>query len=416
MSGRTPLDEGRDYLIMQARQPLVVMGQELDFDPVALAPSPPEEKRFPDISTLALDVSGACNMRCVYCAESLALPARDPMDRQTAIAAVERLFAWSAPGADVAIHFGSGEPLLQTQTVQAAANLAKRLAREQKRRLALFLTTNGTQLNQRSLRWLMREPWEIKVSLDGPREIHDRFRRGGNGQGTFDRIAPWVGMLATTIPEHFSTTSVLCRGTAPAKVYEEMLRLGVRRLDIVPVSVPKGSALLLDETDLNAYRDFIHAYAKALAGRDTLPSIIRFQKRLKRVLGIGNAQIACGAGRTFFAVGEAGGVYPCYRFVGIENYRLGNIYSRIQKMAVKRFADTTGRPYSKRTECQVCWAAALCDGPCFADVDLFGVGSPSPGFCEMTKADCEGALWLASKLREKEPQRLCQLAGISLQV
>jgi hypothetical protein len=47
-------------------------------------------------------------------------------------------------------------------------------------------------------------------------------------------------------------------------------------------------------------------------------------------------------------------------------------------------------------------------------VELIGKGSPQAGFCQMTRADCEAALWLADVLRAKNPKKLAQLVGIDL--
>jgi uncharacterized protein len=393
---------------------LVVMGRTINFDPADVRPLPPREDQFPSISSLALDVAGTCNMRCAYCAESMTLPKRMPMDPGILNLAIEKLFEWSKPGSGVSIHFGSGEPLLQADAVKDAGNLAKKMAREQKRPLSLHLTTNGTPLTPQIIKWLAKSGWEVKVSVDGPKEVHDRFRRTANGEGTYSRIERSVRTLSSIIPDRFSTTSVLCKNINPAQVFYGIARLGVRRIEMVPVAAKENSPFLLGPKDWGAYRRFIRDYAEKTVRSRSLPMNIRFRKRLQRVVGLGNSQIACGAGRNFFAAGPEGALYPCFRFVGIEAYRLGDLSSGIKKSAVGRFALGPGRPYSKRKGCRQCWAAPLCDGPCFAGVELIGKGSSPAGFCEMTRADCEAALWLADVLRRKNPKKLALLVGIDL--
>jgi uncharacterized protein len=395
-------------------QQLTVMGREIMFDPAPVRPSPPEEERFPEITSLAIDVSGGCNLKCGYCAESMTLPQRAPMDRELLALSVERLFEWSDPGARLSIFFGSGEPLLQPESVKAAGKLARRMARKNNRDLSLFLTTNGTLLDARTLRWLAADGWEVKVSLDGPREVHDRFRMDGLGSGTYDRIERHVRTLSRKIPERFSTTSVLCKGSDPAHIFHAIAGLGVRTMEIVPAAAPPGAAFLPGETEMEGYRAFILAYAKKAAKYRQIPVLTRFQTRLRRVLGIGNQQIACGAGRTLFAVGPRGGLYPCYRFVGLDEFKLGELQAGLSNEAVQRFTTRCARPSSEREQCRRCWASPLCDGPCFAGAALIGKGSPPPGFCEMIRADCEAALWLADTLRVKKPKKLCHLAGIHL--
>jgi uncharacterized protein len=393
---------------------LKVLGKTIEFNPVYLRPLPPLEDHFPAISSLALDVAGGCNLRCAYCAESMTLPRRKRMSRDILSRSIEMLFKKAKAGLRVSLHFGSGEPLLQPSTVRAAGKMAIQFAREQGRNLSLHLTTNGTHLNAPIIQWLQEDRWEVKISLDGPQEIHDCFRRTRSGKGTYGKIEGIVRELASVMPQNFSTTSVLCRGVDPAKVFYGIDNLGVRKIELVPVAAPKHSPFLLGEADLQAYRQFILDYSEKLFRNRKMPVNIRFRKRIQRVLGFGNSQIACGAGRTFFAAGPDGTLYPCFRFVGIKEFKMGHVDSGLQKKFVKLFVSGPGRPYSKRKECRLCWAAPLCDGPCFACVELIGEGSPPPGFCEMTKADCEGALWLAEILRKKDPKQLISLMGINL--
>ena len=65
-------------------------------------------------------------------------------------------------------------------------------------------------------------------------------------------------------------------------------------------------------------------------------------------MGLGNKEIVCGAGRSFFAVGLEGHLYPCYRFVGLEQFILGNLDTGPSPEAVKRFTTSCARPRSAR--------------------------------------------------------------------
>jgi len=53
---------------------LTAFGQKLTFDPSAVSPPIINEERFPEPCSLALDISGSCNLRCVYCAENATMP------------------------------------------------------------------------------------------------------------------------------------------------------------------------------------------------------------------------------------------------------------------------------------------------------------------------------------------------------
>ncbi len=394
-----------------------LLGREVTFDPLSVSPPPlPKDVSSLKITSMALDVSGCCNLRCVYCAEAATLPSRPAMPRHVLHHAVDAIFEWSPRGTGVSLHLGSGEALLHPQAVREIGRRARKLAQSQRRPLALYLTTNGTRLTGTIIRWLIDEGWNVKISIDGGAEIHDRYRVDREGRGTFRRIERAVRTLSMEIPERFSTTSVICRGTDPRQVFYDIAAMGVKRIELVPVAAPHSSHLTLCEDDLVAYRRFIFDYVQRIARGEDVPTHIRFQKRLQRALGYGNTRVPCGAGRNFLAIGSDGTLYPCFRFVGLRHYQLGGLDSGPDPERIQWFVDGPGRPYQQRTACRECWAAPLCGGPCFACAELLGQsnGSPSPDYCSMVRSESEAAIWLASILQE-EPHRLLELLGVQLE-
>lgn len=393
------------------------MERNITFDPGSVSPPPLTGERVPAITSMALDISGQCNLRCAYCAEYATLPERAVMPPKIRQRAVDAVFEWSPKGCGVSIHLGSGEALLNPAAVLEIGRQARRLAQIRNRPLALYITTNGTLLDDAIMRWFIGDGWNVKISIDGGAQVHDRYRVYKNGKGTFRRIEHAVRTLAGKMPVHFSTTSVLCRGTDPVKVFYEIASMGVRKIELVPVATTSPSQLSLRDDDLAAYHDFIFDYAERIAGGEKLPTHIRFQKRLKKALGYGNTRIPCGAGRNFIAAGHDGKLYPCFRFVGASQYIMGDLDSGINPERVKWFGNEPGRPYEKRDECAMCWAAALCGGPCFACAELLGrAGSPSHDYCSMVRSESEAAVWLADVLKDEHPQLLLDLLGVNIEV
>lgn len=389
--------------------------KEATFDLKSVLPPLLPEESFPLVSSMALDVSGRCNLRCAYCAEYITMPDRPIMSRHVLHQAIDAVFKWSRKDVDVSFHLGSGEPLLQPKAVFETGRRANRFAQSLSRSVALYLTTNGTLLNDEIISWLVKDGWNVKVSIDGGAEIQDRYRVDKEGKGTYRRIEKAVRILARTIPERFSTLSVLCHKTDPQKVFNSIASMGVKNIELVPVAVPPSSSLSLCEDDLTNYRRFIFDYVQRIAKRNYVPMHIGLRKRIQRVMGYGNARISCGAGRTYFAAGPDGMLYPCFRFVGIRNYGLGDLCSGIRPDRVQWFIKEPGRSYEHRLECRKCWAAPLCGGPCFACAELLGLGSPSPDFCQMVRTESQAAIWLVNVLREKNPERLLEFLGVHLE-
>jgi uncharacterized protein len=392
------------------KKEIIFLGRTIFFDPETISPALLDEQKYPAVSSLAIDVTGSCNLKCIYCAESSTMPERQQISLETIDVALQALFGWSEPKSSISIHLGSGEALLNPEIVREIGRKSRQMAKAQHRSLSLYLTTNGTCLNNQVLDWLIADQWNVKVSIDGNQGIHDENRKYKSGRGTYSEVSKAVAVLAQRIPEKFSTTSVLCRGADPSRVFYHIASLGVKRIELVPVAVAKDSILQLSKSDLESYRRFIEDYAQKLADGKTVPINIRFHNRLLRVLGYKNNRTPCGAGRNFFAYGPTGEIYPCFRFIGIEKYKLGDI-AGISKERVQDFIKGSGKPYEKRETCRGCWAAPLCGGPCFACADLFGSGSPLPQFCEMTLAESEAAIWLVDFLKKNNPEELVRLMG-----
>jgi len=341
-------------------------------------------------------------MACRYCAESATQPRRENMSTETLEAAWQFLLPDGVPTKGMSIRLGSGEPLLGFSLMQKL--------REMPQNIPVFLTTNGTLINDEIMEWLITSGWNVKISLDGPESIQDKWRVLPGGAGTYRHISRVVTHLAGVIPDRFSVTAVLCRGTDPAEAFEGIERLGVRRIELVP-AVHKSESIAPGPEDVERYRNFVRDYADRYleSGDDHLPpELARFKQRVLRLMGYNLLRIPCAGGRDFFGVGPEGDLYPCFRFIGVESYRLGHIRTGLDKQAVLAFQKGAGRPYEQRTPCRDCWAAPLCAGPCFACAEMFGPGDgqPIPGHCQYVLADSEAAVYLVNQLKEKNIERL----------
>jgi uncharacterized protein len=377
------------------------------FDPRDFAPPPLPDRTLP-LAAVALDVVGTCNIACRYCAEAATQPRRRPMSAETLEAAWRLLFPDGRLRPGRSIHLGSGEPLLNLPLLRQLDDLiARHGGSAAEGRPEVHLTTNGTLATRPVRDWLVASGWRVKISLDGPREVHDRWRVDRRGGGTWDRIAEAVADLAARMPDRFSVTAVLCRGADPEEVFAGIARLGVRRIELVPVA-HRDPALLPGRMDLTRYRRFVDGYAHKLADGGELPVLIRFEGKVRRALGYGLQRVPCTAGRAFAGVAPDGGLYPCFRFVGVDAWRLGDTATGPEPGAAAAFRHGAGRPWEERQPCSSCWAAPLCGGPCFAVAEMLGPGDgrPLPLHCDYMRADARAAVWLVRHLRRQDPERL----------
>jgi len=399
------------------------------FDPRDVAPRTLRDGPW-RVTSLALDVSGNCNLACRYCAEAATMPRRQPMTPDLLDAALALLRAGGPLGPGASLRFGSGEPLLALPLLHRVVEL---LGDGQgggggyggrngdgngdgngngggARRPLLFLTTNGTLLDDATASWLFASGFYVKVSLDGPQPTHDAWRQRPGGDGTWGAVTEAVARLVRLMPDRVSVTAVLCRGADPDRVFAAAAALGVKRIELVPVAY-RDAAVRPASADIGRYQAFVLDYARryAAAGDGEAPPIlIRFAARVARAMGYGNVAIPCGAGRSFLGAGADGGLYPCFRFIGLEEYRLGDVAAGPDPARTNAFQRGPGRPYQGRGPCRACWGAPLCGGPCYACAEMFGPGDGRPvaAHCEYTLADARAAVWLVNRLRRRDPRRL----------
>jgi uncharacterized protein len=334
------------------------------------------------------------------------------MSEETLHAAWHTLFPDGIPRAGSSIRMGSGEPLLAFGLLKKLGELITQsggCAAED--RPAVFLTTNGTLAGTDVCDWLVASGWYVKVSLDGPSLIHDRWRVTRSGSGTFYRVSTTVAELARRMPERFSVTAVLCRGADPKVVFEAIADLGVRRIELVPVA-HFDQSVLPGKHEVKLYQRFVNEYARRYleAVDRRLPTLVRFENCVQRVMGYNRCRVACGADRNFVDVRPDGVLYPCFRFVGIDDYKLGQLATGLDGQAADEFQHGAGRDYQQRTLCSRCWAGPLCGGPCFAVAEIFGAGTGEPLelHCAYTRANIKAALWLVDQLRAQNPERLLE--------
>jgi uncharacterized protein len=145
-----------------------------------------------------------CNLRCGYCYQEGIARGR-VMSAETARQAVAWFEECVVRERRPLVIFGlyGGEPLLRPAVICEAARLLATACARLGMPVALRILTNGTLLSPGILREIgscLRPLWiEAQVTLDGPRDLHDRRRPQATGGGSFDAI---LGNLLALGAEH----------------------------------------------------------------------------------------------------------------------------------------------------------------------------------------------------------------------
>jgi uncharacterized protein len=141
--------------------------------------------RFSVMAVMNVD----CNLACTYCYEG-GMKGKRYMTRETAgllADVVERDHI--SHGKRVDICFTGGEPLMSVELVSSLSERLKLATAARGTEYSFNLVTNGTLLTSQAVEKLLPLGLKgAKVTLDGPKENHDRFRPFISGKGSFDTI------------------------------------------------------------------------------------------------------------------------------------------------------------------------------------------------------------------------------------
>jgi uncharacterized protein len=132
------------------------------------------------ITQVVLELTQSCNHRCLYCPYSAQDPGRRyhsvaAMDWDTAKAGIDLLLDSSASVEMPVLGFYGGEPLLEWELMKSCMDYA--IGKAGDKRLLFTLTTNATPVTGAIAKELAARGVSVLVSLDGPEEAHNSFRK-----------------------------------------------------------------------------------------------------------------------------------------------------------------------------------------------------------------------------------------------
>ena len=283
------------------------------------------------LSLLVKPVSADCNMACQYCfyrrpTDPYLSPERHLMDGATLRAMISGYMKATGPSAS----FGwqGGEPLLagigffeKVVALQRECGLSGQLVGNN-------LQTNGLLLDERWARFFRKYNFFIGVSLDGPAQLHSRYRRSVPGDDVFEQTLRGIQLLRDQGVE-FSILSVVNDVTSkrPAELYEFFIGQGFDRLQFIPSLDADAQGRIQDwSVGAGAYRDFLCTLFDCWYNHGRPVASIRLFENILAVYMGQEPEICafkerCGS---YVVVEYNGDVYPCDFFVE-KSWLLGNL-------------------------------------------------------------------------------------------
>lgn len=347
------------------------------------------------IHVVAKPIGPACNLNCDYCfyLEKQALFAAGEQYRMPdeVLTSFITNYITAQPTPVVDFVWQGGEPtLLGVDFFRRVSALQKPFAGQ--KAISNALQTNGTLLTDEWCAFLKEHDFMVGISLDGPREIHDRYRRDRAGKGTFNRVMGGLRLLQKHGVDYNVLASV-ARETArrPLEVYHFLKEEGVEFIQFAPVverlpdelsrrhGLRLAGPAALDRVEPQAavtpwtvipeeYGDFLTAVFEEWVRCDVGKTfVMNFEWALNA--WIGNSSPVCvhaGQCGGSLVLEHNGDVYACDHFVYPE-YRLGNVRSdSLPELAARsrRSGFGVAKEAALPLRCLECEVLAACRGGC----------------------------------------------------
>lgn len=161
------------------------------------------------VQKITLQLTQNCNLRCDYCAYSGKYHQRThnsgKMSFDTIKKSIDYAIGRSDGVEDLNIGFYGGEPLLEFHNLKKAVEYVSENYRG--RKVNYSITTNGTIMNDEIIRFFIEHDFSVLISLDGPKELHNKNRVFANGEGSFDRIMENLRYVKANYPHFFQKIS-----------------------------------------------------------------------------------------------------------------------------------------------------------------------------------------------------------------
>lgn len=375
------------------------------FDSLPLTPPAAPEEQV--VKAMCLHIAHDCNLRCKYCFASTGDFHGDRMlmSEEVAFRALDFLMEHSGKRKHLEVDLFGGEPLMNFGVVRAVVNHGRELEKRFSKQINFTITTNCVSLDEEKIDFINKEMYNVVISLDGRKHIHDALRPTPNGRGSFDVIAPKAQALVKGRggKEYYARGTFTNLNLDFSKDVDALYELGFDRVSIEPVVLPDESPYALREEHLKRILEEYDVLADMLETRRKDGKHIcffHFMMDLDNAPCLRKRISGCSAGVEYVAVTPDGDIYPCHQFVGEEGYRMGSVLDgSFNREMQKKFL---GCSVLTKPACKDCWAKYFCSGGCAANAYKYNgdIFKPHKMSCALEKKRTECALGLYFERQE----------------
>ena len=408
----SPVDYSKGEFSRYTATEIAEAGEEIDAlikEGVLFSPEPPHKKTeyAGIIKAMCLNISHMCNLRCEYCfADGGSYSgAMTNMSFEVAKNAVDFLIAKSGGRRNLEIDFFGGEPLLNFDVVKRIVAYARGLEKEKNKNFRFTITTNAMLLDDDAIDFFNKEMYNVVVSIDGRKSVHNSVRKTVAGKGSFDAaMKNALNFKAKRKGQYYvrGTYTALNKDFSKDVLY--LNDCGFDQISIEPVVLPENHRLAIHKSDvpelIEEYDKLVNEYFRRRK-TDKWFNFFHFMIDIYHGPCETKRLVGCGAGNEYVAVAPNGDIFPCHQFDGDADYKIGNVLdgtfdNRIpEKFALNNLLE--------KKDCRDCWAKYYCSGGCAANAIHYcgDINKPYKITCELMRKRIECAIAVNSLEKSK---------------
>ncbi len=343
----------------------------------------------PISSILVKPASAICNLDCEYCfyldreTDPYSAQGQRVMSPETLERLVEGYLPYSYPQSSFG--FQGGEPTLAGLPFFASLVALQKKHGKSGQIVSNTIQTNGVLLDRAWCELFRDYNFLVGLSLDGPEDIHDRYRYNKAGHPTWAKVVEAAQMMQATQVD-FNILCVVSKANVQRSrdVYKFFRKLGVRHMQFIPLAEFHSDGTPLPFTiDAEEYGRFLTRIFDLWWPERSEVRVRFFDNIAEAIAGQRPGTCTMHESCDSYAVVEYNGdVYPCDFFVESE-WKLGNIlndsWGEISRRQRRHsFAQKKSVP---RAECTQCEYRQICHAGCpklrhtrnqrFDDLDWF---------------------------------------------
>lgn len=233
------------------------------------------------------------------------------------------------------ITFFGGEPLLKKDLIYEVVNYTKELEKDNDIEFSYGITTNGTLVDRTFINFVKKYDFFVGYSLDGKEFTQDKNRVTYSGDGTFDIVSDNARELIKAI-DKLVAMPVITKNN-----YKEMVENARYLFDMGFRYVNCAFDYTADWTDEDIellkieYKKLAELYYEKTKNNNDF-YLLPFEDKMNTHIKEQSCAEKCQLAVKHVNVGSNGKIYPCMQYVWKSEYEIGDIYSGIDEIKLKR--------------------------------------------------------------------------------